>query len=369
MKKTICLLIILALFMFACEKEPTSPNTESEHIEIYNKFIGIYHGFNGIPQNDFHFFDGDNGVSVGNRGSAYITTNSGLSWTLSEAPEIVNLWKVFGIDKNFWFCSSIHLSQNIMYKVENGAWLKVDIPPMPENDYIESIHFLNKDIGYISTGRQKISNNNGLVFKTVNGGITWDTVGVFGNYSVHNIHMIDENIGFVTTGAHILKTTDGWESWARVTPDGFHNVYQHPRISRVEIIDNQHLIAVGGAGFGDDKGFIITSSNGGATWEYSLINHTLRDIAITSNKIFVCGKASYVAQCDIDLSNFSSENIIANLKPYICSYDENSDFININDNNETNPWGARTEFTKIQFTDDNHGFISSNVYNFRIVLK
>ena len=285
MKNNSFLLILIFIFTVACEEKSINPDDNNdEPKQIYNKFMMVFmHENPGIPQNDLHFFDDKNGISVGSRGSAFSTNNSGDSWTQLFALDEVELIRVYGIDKDYWFCSSRNLPENYVYKIENNQWTKLNLPPMPEEDYICSFNFLNKNIGYISTSRQNVNSFNDLIFKTEDGGQTWDTVGIFGS-SVSHINMFDENNGLCTSGTSILKTVDGWVHWTNVTPDGLIGVYNYPSISRIVEIDNQHLIAVGGAGFGWDKGFVCTSSDGGLTWEYKLIEHTLKDLFLTSNQ-------------------------------------------------------------------------------------
>ncbi len=367
-KKYNFLFVFLTLILITCENNIIDPisNSKTESKQIFNKFLLLQFSENGAGKNYMYFFDSQNGIAVGNSGAVFSTSDSGSSWVKSSAPKEVNLWRAYGIDKNYWFCSTIHLTDNFIYKVEDNTWTQLSLPPMPENDYISSFDFINKDIGYVSTSRQHSSSYWSFIFKTTDGGSTWDTVGVLGNPLSH-IHMIDSVNGIATSSTIIFRTADGWKNWKDVTPSGLYNVYNYPSVSNIVEIDNQHLIAVGGAGFGTDKGFVCISADGGLTWEYSLIEHTLRDVAVTSDKIFVCGEASYVARCDIDINNFSSDYIVSNLKKYNCSSDKDSDFIY----NAKNPqvWGATTEFTNIQFTDDTHGFVSSNVYMFRITLK
>ncbi len=369
MKKNHLLLLIVVLFTIACEKTPKNSNDEPENdiAQIYNKFVRVFIKENpGITQNDVNFFDAKNGVSVGDKGSVFTTSNSGYTWTQSSAPDSINIWQIYGIEQDYWFCSTKHLTKNRLYKIENNQWTNLMLPPMPENDFIESFCFIDKNIGYISTFRQHINSYNDLIFKTEDGGMTWDTVGFFGN-AVTKMHMFDENNGIGASGTAILTTSDGWVNWENVGPQGLYSVYNYPYITGFATIDRQHIIAVGRASISWDKGFICTSSNGGTTWEYSLIEHSLNDIAVTNDKIYVCGEESYIAFWDIDLNNFSSENIIANMDNYICSYDNNSDFVS--DPNGKEPWGEKVEFVKIQFTNDTNGFVYSNNYIYKIVLQ
>ncbi|MFA7290324.1 MAG: T9SS type A sorting domain-containing protein, partial [Melioribacteraceae bacterium] len=82
-------------------------------------------------------------------------------------------------------------------------------------DYIKSIFFVNKNIGYTTGGLGKI-------YSTKNGGDTWELYGTEYDYGFNDIYFIDENNGwmvgerFIDEGhgkGIIIHTSDGGKTW------------------------------------------------------------------------------------------------------------------------------------------------------------
>ncbi len=82
--------------------------------------------------------------------------------------------------------------------------------------------FVNSDTGYISWHTKAgtpVSQAKCHVIRTFDGGVTWpDTIKYFqqtlGNtWSVNEIHFLDKNVGFVSYGSSIFKTIDGGNIW------------------------------------------------------------------------------------------------------------------------------------------------------------
>ena len=368
MKKNGILLIIIVLFIAACENSEINPSDEIEVEQIYNKFVQT--SFPNLSS-DINFVDFKNGFAAANGGDVYRTNNSGDTWAKFSAPDKVDFGKIYAIDTNYWFCATKNLAENYIYKIENGEWTKINLPPTLENDFVSNFSFTDKNNGYIATSRRTTNSALKLIFKTEDGGQSWDTVGISRSttkgYYPTKVFMADKNNGVAVHGIGFLLTNDGWETCKYITPENVEKIrgFDYPSIYNVVIIDKQHLIAVGGASFSADKGFICTSSDGGASWKTGFIDHTLRDVDITSDKVFVCGKSSYLAKSILDLNDFSAKNIAENMQAYTCSYDETSDIVT----STGKPKGEIVEFRDIEFPDDKHGFVSTNIYLFKINLK
>ncbi len=70
------------------------------------------------------------------------------------------------------------------------------------------------DIWVIDSLKVLVSNNKGKIFKTVNGGESWNQIIVDENKIINNIEFINELIGFCCTSlGSIFKTIDGGLSW------------------------------------------------------------------------------------------------------------------------------------------------------------
>lgn len=89
---------------------------------------------------------------------------------------------------------------------------------------LEKMQFVNKNTGFILANRSGIDLEVEL-FKTTNGGTSWDTLTVPNSRSPIDILFLDENNGFVTHWTDfsypvMKKTEDGGQSWAELTyPD------------------------------------------------------------------------------------------------------------------------------------------------------
>jgi photosystem II stability/assembly factor-like uncharacterized protein len=88
-------------------------------------------------------------------------------------------------------------------------------------DYnLYSVSFINEDIGFVGGGDQY----NHVLFKTTDGGITWDNIYIDDfispiDNSVDAICFTSENIGYLMFGIDAYKTSDQGETWNKM--DGF----------------------------------------------------------------------------------------------------------------------------------------------------
>jgi photosystem II stability/assembly factor-like uncharacterized protein len=94
----------------------------------------------------------------------------------------------------------------ILKTLDGGnTWFNLSINT---TEYINSISFIDDNIGYISTQNR--------IYKTINGGINWTikTVDLVNNFNT--IKFLTEEIGFIGTSSNVLKTIDGSQNWINV---------------------------------------------------------------------------------------------------------------------------------------------------------
>jgi len=108
---------------------------------------------------DIRFSDPQNGWAVGDRGTIFKTTNSGINWVAQ---------------------------LNITTKG------------------INSVYFINPQIGWLA--------GDSMFFKTTNGGNNWESVSVNQDLNYGKLYFIDQLTGFVFSEG-LLKTTDGGTTW------------------------------------------------------------------------------------------------------------------------------------------------------------
>ncbi len=149
-----------------------------------------------------------------------------------------------------------------------------------ENITSIAVDWSNPNIIYAGSGSDYSSGTVGGIFKSTNGGVTWDTL--IRGVTVHQIviHPKDPNIIFVSLGLNgltvpgVIKTTDSGNSWEEADSGMFITSEEGP--SQLAI-DSNHpdTMYCGTAGF--YGGRFYRSTNGGESWKSFGDSTRLRD--------------------------------------------------------------------------------------------
>ena len=149
---------------------------------------------------------------------------------------------------------------------------------------------VNPDVVWVGTGEANIfrSSNAGCgVFKTTDGGATWENMGLTGTHSVPRIriHPEDPDIVYVAAGGHewtqnpergLYKTTDGGETWEKILfindETGVNDIVLHPDRARHPVL---HDVATHASEMERSQdppptmrhSGVWRSTNGGENWE------------------------------------------------------------------------------------------------------
>ena len=86
-----------------------------------------------------------------------------------------------------------------IYKSVNGGtdFLQVAQLPPGATRAIPDLHFVNDNTGYVNAGNR--------IYKTIDGGLTWQVVVALGNDRIIEIHFTDANHGWACGGGTILR--------------------------------------------------------------------------------------------------------------------------------------------------------------------
>lgn len=130
--------------------------------------------------------------------------------------------------------SSITIGQTTWYEIPTGTTKKLNAIDFPSNN-----------VGYIV-------GEDSTILKTINGGQTWETLGMNGisisslSDNFTDIDFIDENTGFLISGySGTYKTTDGGQTWAIVTGQMSNMCFPHT----VYPFSNTNFFVAGGGCF------------------------------------------------------------------------------------------------------------------------
>jgi photosystem II stability/assembly factor-like uncharacterized protein len=144
----------------------------------------------------------------------YKTTDSGSTWNalpLTTPPAFTN--------SRFDHCRftsadtgivTTNFPPRIFSTIDGGqSWTTTSFT-QPQYDYISSMSFISRDTGFASLR----GSLNGL-HKTVDGGITWQEIGNYQNFTV--VHFITSDYGYAVFYDKIYRTFNGGLSWFQLT--------------------------------------------------------------------------------------------------------------------------------------------------------
>jgi len=245
------------------------------------------------------FVDKDTGFAAGwsRYGTILKTTNGGEDWVKRDSLpyQIFSLNTLDGVRIYAAGSSLINECGLLLLSTDQGKnWIPdlFDGKDRPYSYGFYTIELLNSQT-YLMSGL------NGIIVKTTNGGVKWDTVHTGVNNEVFTImDFVDENIGYAASGAEsdyeninkIYKTTDGGNNWFVIKE----------RDSLLRIGTIEFVNADVGYLFGklNSRAVVLKTVDGGQNW---LTNYNGRDNymlaaadIVNENFILTAGEKNYV---------------------------------------------------------------------------
>ena len=215
-------------------------------------------GIGGVEFHDLEMFDDATGLAVGGNGYYLRTTNGGNYWSVGrlkvtgltlERDE--SLQAVGIVDQDFAVAAG---NNGVVYKtLDRGAtWQSIGYPSLPGDYYITDVKFTDHNVGYVAGTRPFVAI---LAYRTTDGGATWTPLNTLPS---HYVDFVDPSHGWLATiGGTGFRTTNGGASW---TPMTFPQNGSSPSISHMDFISQNVGWVVGW------YGYAARTSNGGATW-------------------------------------------------------------------------------------------------------
>ncbi len=175
---------------------------------------------------------------------------------------------------------------------QNG-WSVCNAPAFQRR--VDDIYMVNTQVGYAAGG-------DGMIVKTTDGGNNWSLIKQESNTYFRSVEFLNEQVGFAgafpspTNASNIIilrKTVDGGANWTDLTP-------QLPAkakagICGLDIVDANTIYGCGN--WYENEGYIIKSTNGGATWsliDMSAFSSSIIDLHfINKDTGFATGKSKF----------------------------------------------------------------------------
>lgn len=209
---------------------------------------------NAIPLpylNNIGFFDEFNGIKT-TYNTLMMTDDGGYSWSVKEV----------GIDvkyKDLSVPSStvgyiLSNNNNKLVKTMNGGqdWSIYDLPVLPENVDYTRIQFVTELVGYLC-------GENGYVYRTEDGGQTWQDKSIMNESDLTAIYFVNENLGWLTNeDGQVMRTVSGGNSYSYYQLEVNNTVYKPLDVFFV----NEQIGYIA-----TTQGALFKTGNGGITWD------------------------------------------------------------------------------------------------------
>ncbi|MGE5437490.1 MAG: YCF48-related protein [Syntrophothermus sp.] len=335
-----------------------------------NKISGTQKNFNAV-----FFSDQNTGTVVGDSGLILKTTDGGTSWNVQNSNTYLNLNSVYFVNgSETGFITS---NNNLILKTTNGGniWdIKLNLP----GSLFTDIFFVNENLGFV-TGREYDLTS--FIYMTTNGGASW-RISFLGpeqnNSSMNGIYFTDALNGISVGGYwydsydpyYIYKTTDGGLTW-NLKKEGTEYI-----LNDVSFYDDIHGIAVG------TSGCIFITSDGGENWE---LQYRKPGTQLNSVSVFNQGVSITVGQNGVILKN-TNAILPVELSSFTAAHNKNNVSLIWRTTTETNNKGfyiqrksSSGDYINLDFiqgkgtttTPQNYSYIDNNVpsgkYTYRLM--
>lgn len=264
--------------------------------------IGLNTASDDFQMSEISFPDVNNGYIGGRRNNIYQnlqkTTDNGTTWT-DVTPDSTQVEPISGL---FFLNASQGWAtcRRTLYITNNGgtSWLTVALNFVPVD-----IHFTDALTGYMSGGDTIAWD--GLVMKTIDGGLTWNVSltnhdgNVFVN-SDNNLNFVDANTFFTAQewSNRIFRTSDAGATWDTIICDSAEQIID----IHFESADSGHVLT--------SYGQLFYTNDAGATWnlaysaEWGLYGPSVYfySLDFSQGVGYVCGSSGLIKRFDYNPS-------------------------------------------------------------------
>ncbi len=195
------------------------------------------------------FIDNNNIWAAGYNGTLIKTTNGGNNWSVSPFSNTSRITGIHFVDQNTGFISTQSMER--FFKTTNSGLNWLPSITIPQIQIANNIYFINSQTGFILS-------DNGIIYKTIDGSISWATYSSPLTRNLYDIYFLNPSTGWICgDGGIILKTTNTGLNWVLQNQSG-------QPLLKIFFTDELNGWTVG------LYGYMRKTTNGGQTWDYLL---------------------------------------------------------------------------------------------------
>lgn len=218
-------------------------------------------------------------------GTMYKTSNGGLTWTHVQSGNIAVYSTYFFDEHNGYQVGSAFFAGRAVIKQTNGIWSDYHTFSWTADDFLYTVDFYDSLVG-IAGGSM------GYVFRTMNGGVTWDTVKTVVDSNIYSLKFVDHRTVLAATGnnpAALIISTDTGRTWQLETNT---MTFAYPALRSLTLSKRDSFIAVGKASFGD-QGVLLSWLNGSV--DLYMSDHPLNSVSMSNDSVaFAVGDSGLI---------------------------------------------------------------------------
>jgi photosystem II stability/assembly factor-like uncharacterized protein len=222
------------------------------------------------------FVDALHGIVVGGSGKIYTTSDGGAAWTLRTSGAATETWAMDRVGDKLWAVGThaiVQTSTNGGALWQEEARIPVESGNLPDVDFVDAQTGWTVLDGSAGPGR-------GRVFKSTDGGRTWQNQGLDDSGRLGGVAALDANV-VIAVGVYfpvIMRSADGGQTWQyRNHPFFCTNACGYAWYG-IDSPDGQNVWVAG------EQGIILHSADRGLTWETQRVGEPweeLMDVAFT----------------------------------------------------------------------------------------
>jgi photosystem II stability/assembly factor-like uncharacterized protein len=204
----------------------------------------------GLDVEDVFFLNQDTGWIAGSYKTIYATYDGGENWISVHDYQLSNHY--FLNDIHFYDAmhgcavgGAMQSQQPIILTTDNGGETWIELLPDSYSELV-SVQFINESLVWAC-------NRSGTLFKSIDGGFTWEEYLHWAILNSQQMYFFDENRAIIAGGFRQVITEDGWLTHDTV------EFGMYDAISRFAYADPDHGLAVG-------NNNILITSDGGYNW-------------------------------------------------------------------------------------------------------